>query len=425
MLLALQAPVWASSARDFFDKGVAAFQNKEYVTALQFFERAQSEGLDDNKLNYNLGVTYYKLKRLEEAKHAFLKISRDQEMEALAHYNLGLVALKQNDVKKAAEWFNKTLEISKSDKLAWLSAEQLRRLGYEVPLQNDAAYPSFALIRGSLGYDDNVILRADIQTSFAANRGDSYLELFAYGNKQVAQRGDKAVQIEGSLFDIRYSDLSNYDLDDLYIHAFLKNQIDLWTLETGLSQDVTFLGGNGLDRTATLQITGERKISERNKLRLRYGLSRIDDLDAAYSYLTGWSHQAQVESILYEGRQLIRITYRFEYNDRKDSQTPLFTSYSPTRHMLEIRDIFPIVDRLKAEIKLRYRYSHYHDASEQFDGSYISRNDKRYRAVARLVYSVRKQTELSGEYTHTDNHSTIPIEQYKRNQYQLNFSYLW
>ena len=192
-----------------------------------------------------------------------------------------------------------------------------------------------------------------------------------------------------------------------------------------MSQDVTFVGGNGLDRTATLQITGERKISGRNKLRLRYGLSRVDDLDTAYSYLSGWRHQAQIESTLYEGRHQLRITYRFEYNDRNDLQTPLFTSYSPTRHTLGIRDVFPIADRLKVGIELKYRYSHYHDASEQVGGSYITREDKRYRAIARLVYNVSKQMDLTGEYTHTDNHSNLPIEQYKRDQYQLNLTYLW
>ena len=425
VLLVLQVPAWASSARDLFDKGVAAFRNKDYVAALQFFEQAQSDGLDDNKLNYNLGVAYYKLERFADAKRAFLKIAGDPEMEALARYNLGLVALKQNDTKQAAEWFNKSREISKSDKLTQLSAEQLRRLGYDIPVQGQETYPGFAMIRGSLGYDDNAILQADILASTAANKGGSFLEFFAYGNKQVAQFGDKALQIEGSLFDIRYSDLSDYDLDDLYIGAILEHQLNIWTLDTGLSQDVTYVGGHGLDRTATLQIAGKRKISGRNKLRLRYRLSRIDDLDAAYSYLAGWSHQAQLESTLYEDRQQIRLTYRFEYNDREDLHAPLFTSYSPTRHTLGIRDMFPVADQFKAGIELRYRYSHYHDASEQFDGSYITRNDKRYRMIARLIYHVDKSSELTGEYTHTDNHSNIPVEQYKRNQYQLNLSYFW
>lgn len=425
MLIATQVFAWASSTTDLFDRGVAAFRDHEYVEALRLFEQAQSEGLEGNKLYYNLGVIYYKLNRFADANHAFLNISGDPEMEALARYNLGLVALKQNKTKQAVEWFNKARDISKSDKVTRLCVEQLRRLGYSVPHNGRKSPPGFGLIRGSLGYDDNAILQADTLTTSAANKGDGYFEFLAYGNKQIAQIGNKVVQIEGSLFDIHYSDLGDYDVDDLFTGAILENQLDSWTLNTELSQDVTFVGGNGLDRSATLQIAGRRNLSEDDRLQLRYRLSRIDDLDAVYSYLAGWSHQAQVESTLYAGQQQIRLTYQFEYNNRADLQVPLFTSYSPTRHTLKIRDTFPIIERLKAGVELRYRYSHYHDASEQPDGSFIARADKRYRAIAKLVYKVSKNTELTGEYTRTDNHSNIAIEQYKRNQYQINLSYLW
>ncbi|MEJ2565824.1 MAG: tetratricopeptide repeat protein [Gammaproteobacteria bacterium] len=425
VFLVLQCTAWGGTPRDLFDKGVEAFRREDYITALRFFEQARSGGLDDNRLYYNLGVTYYKLGRYVNSKRAFSKTMNDPAMVPLASYNLGLVALAQNDNKQAAEWFRKALDTSKSDKLAQLSIEQLRKLGYETPVRRHKAYPAFAMIRGSLGYDDNAVLQADILPPSAAHKGDSFLGFFAYGNKQIAQFGNKAVQIEASLFDIRYRNLDAYDLDDLYLGAVLENTIDHWTVDTGLSEDVTFIGGNALNRTATLQLAGTRKISDGNKLRLRYKLSRVDNIDAAYSYLTGWWHQAQVDSIWKVGWSQIRLTYRFEYNDRQDLQAPLFTSYSPTRHMLGARGTFPVVERIKAEIDLRYRYSAYHNASEQFNGSYITRSDKRYRVTARIIYNLDQRANVTGEYSYTDNHSNIPIEQYRRNQYQLNLSYLW
>ena len=426
ILLAMQSPVWGSPARAPFEKGVAAFRSEDYVTALQYFEQARSEGFEDISLYYNLGVTNYKLGHFSEAESAFLKLINDPKMAPLASYNLGLVALKRENYKRAEEWFRKTLTISKSDKLAKLSAEQLRRLGYDVPVQEEkVVYPGFAMVRGSLGYDDNVILQADVLTSSTANQDDSFFEFFAFGNKQVAQLGNKALQIEASLFNIRYSELSAYNLDDLYLGVILEGKLGQWKLDTGLSQDVTFVGGNGLNSTATLQLVGARKFSENNEMRLRYRLSRIDAIDKAYAYLAGWRHQAQLDSTLRLGWQQIRFTYRFEYNDRKDLQVPHFTSYSPTRHILGIRDIFPITSRLKASIDLRYRYSHFHDASKQFNGSFITRSDKRYRVTARAIYSLSSHTDLTGEYTYTDNLSNLPIEQYTRNQYQLNLSYLW
>ena len=425
IILAMQSPVWGGANRDLFEMGVAAFRSEDYVTALHFFEQARSGGLEDKRLYYNLGVTYYKLSRFADAENAFLKVENDPEMAPLASYNLGLVALKQENDNQAEQWFRKALSKSKSDKLAQLSAEQLKKLGYDVPLQRREAYPGFAMIRGSVGYDDNVILQADILASSAAYKGDRFLELFAFGNKQVAQFGDKVVQIEASLFDVHYSELNSYNLDDLYLGAALENNLDQWTLDTGFYQDVIFIGGNGLNRTATLQVMGSRKISDGNSLRLRYKLSRIDDIDTAYSYLNGWSHQAEVDTTMNVGRQKIRFIYRFEYNDRNDLQAPLFTSYSPTRHTLGVRTIFPFADRLKAVIELRYRYSQYNNASEQSDGSFITRTDKRYRVSAKAIYSLNEHAELTGEYTYTDNHSNLSFEQYTRNQFQLNLSYIW
>lgn len=425
IFVVMQSAAWADTAAEDFAKGVKAFHSQDYETALRFFEQARSQNFADHRLYYNLGVTYYKLGRYPEAERAFRKLVNDPKMAPLAKYNLGLVALKQDRKQQAAEWFRKSLALSASSRVGRLSAEQLGRLGYAVPTQGAEKSPGFAMVRGSLGYDDNVILQADVLSAATANKDDSFIELFAFGNKEIAQLGHNALQIEASLFDIRYAQLDAYNIDDLYLGAVLERNYDHWTLDTGLSQDLTFVGGKGLNRTATVQVAGMRNLAESRRLNLRYKLSRIDAVGTAYGYLAGWRHQIQVDSTLKVGRQRLKFSYRFEYNDRKDLQAPLFTSYSPTRHDLGVRSVFPMASRLKGSLELRYRYSHYHDASQQFDGSYITRSDKRYRLTAKAIYSLNKRSDLTAQYTYTDNLSNLAVEQYTRNRYSLNLSYLW
>ena len=403
LFLIIQYPVWGTTVQDLFNKGVDAFRSHDYKVALDYFERAQGGGLDNTKLYYNLGVTYYKLERFRESENAFLKVVHDPDMQQLATYNLGLIALKQGNNQKAESLFRKTLALNKSNKLAQLSAEQLNLLGY----------------------DDNVILQADVLKTSTSNQDDTFFELFAYGSKKIAQLSNNALQIEGSLYSTRYSDLSAYNLDDLNVGVVLSGNLDQWVSETGLSEGATYIDGIGLDRTTTLKLGAERKFSQGNKLRLRYSLNRIDNIDNSYSYLAGWLHQIQIDSTSTHGSQNIRFTYRFEYNDRNDLLTPRFTSYSPMRHILRLRTMFPISSRLNAFIDLRYRYSHYNDASQQLNGSFITRTDNRYRVIVRGVYSLGKHTDLTGEYSHTKNISNLSTEEYTRNRYQIYIAYIW
>ena len=421
----MQTPAWGSTPWNLFDKGLEAFHKQDYAEALRYFEQARSEGLDDARLYYNLGVTYYKLGRYRDAEEVFLIVKKEPAMKSLATYNLGLVALKQHNRQQAENWFRETLAADKSGKLASLSAEQLRRLGYAVQIPQQTEYPGFAMIRGAMGYDDNVILQASDLTLSATDQNDTFFEFFAFANKQVARLGNKTLELEGSLYNTRYVDLSANDLDDLNLGIVLAGNFEQWEWDTGLSTGATYIDGNGLNSTTTIRLVARRKLSETNDLRLQYQLGRIDEIDEIYSYLAGWRHQAQVDSTWKLGKQQVRITYRFEFNDRKDLQTPLFTSYSPARHNLRIRNVYAITKRLNTSLDLRYRYSRYNDPNEQLDGSFVTRTDTRYRAIASVSYHVGKNTNLRGEYAFTKNDSNLSDREYTRNRFQISLDYLW
>lgn len=425
LFLSFQFPVWGASARSLFDQGLKIFKAGDYAKAAQYFEQARGQGLDDARLYYNLGVTYYKLERYQEAENAFVKVTNNKDMAPLAYYNLGLVALKEENKQQADHWFRKVLSTSHTRKITRLATDQLRILGYNVASQKRSVLPGVILLSGGVGYDDNVTLQPDDLLSSASGQEDMYFEFFGYGNKQIAGFGNKTLRIEGNLYSTRYDDLSAYDLDDAGFSLVLSNELEKWTIDSGLMVGATYIDGNGLNRTTTISVEGKRDLSSNHRLSLSYELAHVDELENVYSYLAGWRHQAQAESIWKSEGKELRLSYRFEFNDREDIRIPRFTSYSPTRHTLRVRGVMPVNDRMKASLELGYRNSRYHDASEQLDGGFITRTDDRYRTIARLIYKITDNADLSAKYTWTDNDSNITDKRYSRNQLEMGLSYLW
>jgi tetratricopeptide (TPR) repeat protein len=73
----------ADNADSSFKAGLKAFRSGDYQTALGHFEQARRQGLKRPALDYNLGVSYYKLKDYNRARDAFLR--------AASHPSLGLL----------------------------------------------------------------------------------------------------------------------------------------------------------------------------------------------------------------------------------------------------------------------------------------------------------------------------------------------
>jgi len=85
----------AAAGTQAFNRAVTAFQTGNFQEALADFLEARREGIDSSQLTYDLGVTYYRLARYSEARHEFSALVDIPSLAALAHYNLGLVALRQ------------------------------------------------------------------------------------------------------------------------------------------------------------------------------------------------------------------------------------------------------------------------------------------------------------------------------------------
>ncbi len=85
LILVFGQAVFAASAKrspeELFAAGTAAFADGRYEQALESFKAAEAAGLDTTALRYNLGVTYFKLKRYWEAWQQFEHLTTAPEVD--------------------------------------------------------------------------------------------------------------------------------------------------------------------------------------------------------------------------------------------------------------------------------------------------------------------------------------------------------
>jgi tetratricopeptide (TPR) repeat protein len=84
--------------------GNTLFRSGLYHEALLRYREASATGMDSALLEYNLGVTYYKLMQYPEAELWLERATRDGELAPLAAYNLGLAYRAAGDSGAAQRW---------------------------------------------------------------------------------------------------------------------------------------------------------------------------------------------------------------------------------------------------------------------------------------------------------------------------------
>ena len=402
----------------FYGEALEAFSAGEYERAVDGFLRANAAGRSDATLYYNLGASYYKLERYSEAGIAFQRAAQDPEMAPLATYNLGLVAYQQGNTAIAANHFQRTLAIATNDKL--------RQLAPSTAVQAaPPASPWTGFVEAGYGDDDNVTLISQDQALISSYQRDRFLELLAYTGRRLTGDSREGIRIAGSIYALRYFDLSNYDTTTLHIGVGHNDTWNKWRLATDLDVYRTNLSGDPFTRTTTLAVQGRRRIPGFDQLRLRYRLSRIDELATVFDYLDGWRQELDGSLRWRAGKTRLRLDYEYEINNREDRQTTPFTSFSPQRHTLRAVARQPFTNELTGTLDFQYRHSLYRDPNEVAPGVFVRREDNYTRTIARLAYALSDDKELSLEYRYTDNRSNIPRYTYDRHQITASFYMDW
>lgn len=120
-----------------FQLGTQAFANAKFEEAIGYFNQSVALGQYNRQTKadalYWRGEAYYRLGRMQEAAQNFaqylqLTQQANNEMYALAHYNLGYIAFHQKDYAQARNWFQKYVRLEKGENNSAL-ADAYNRIG--------------------------------------------------------------------------------------------------------------------------------------------------------------------------------------------------------------------------------------------------------------------------------------------------------
>jgi TolA-binding protein len=305
---------WASSeeALAHFTQGQAAFEAEDFSKARAYFEQALAAGMEGPAVQYNIGAAAYLGGDLPRAERAFLEVARTPAMAALAHYNLGLVALQRHDEREARDWFEQTTQDVPDERLAALALQRLE----ELPESRAPGFFSY-YTRGGAGYDDNISLRSGSVESSATGDEDSYGELIFGGSYSFgAWRVDTAAAM------LHYTHLDDFSQTAFSLGGARGFRLDNWYFELGAYGSQYSLGGEVFERNVAVGAQATRAFYNGSRLSAQLRASSVEG-KGAFPGLTGDRTEAGLYYDLRWRSWNFLAHTRAEINDSED---PIFAS---------------------------------------------------------------------------------------------------
>jgi hypothetical protein len=341
-------------------------------------------------VHFNIGVCAYRVGQWSRATAAFREAARTPAMAALAHYNLGLVALAEHKEEQAAKWFAQVQRETSDERLQSLATEQLARLPPPAE-RNWYAYGSVAA-----GYDDNVALVANGDVLGVSDTDDAFTEVQAAFTAPLTGPW----RFDGNLVWLDYQDLDSFDQLTLNTGARYRLLVGDWNSEAGVQLAYSTLDGEGFQSKAMLILQATRSLTEEWRLRVRYRFSEINGLDG-FEGLDGTRHELAVRGIWRRGRWDVTVQYRYDTSDYQDEEL------SFDRHQLSVNAQCDLDENWTVEGGLSVDRSSYDVADNSTEdraeiGLALSRSfGQRWRAVMRYAYA--------------NNQAEVPAFDYGRN----------
>lgn len=127
--LLVSTPVWAWSPFAF-DQANELYEGEQYKDAGQIYNNLIEKKPDRPKVQFNLGDTYYRQGKFEEAEKNFLSALNSENTQIREHalYNLGNTKFRENALEESISYYDKTLEMNPDNEKAKLNREYVLRL---------------------------------------------------------------------------------------------------------------------------------------------------------------------------------------------------------------------------------------------------------------------------------------------------------
>ncbi|HEV7135722.1 MAG TPA: tetratricopeptide repeat protein, partial [Steroidobacteraceae bacterium] len=280
-----------------FRAGIELFRQSDFREALQHFLRAQQAGLDTPVLQYDLGVTYYRMGRYARASAQFRRLLRDPHFGDFARYNLGLIARRRGDQALAQHRFSTVAAAARSSALRALAQAQLRPIKPRAAASEPRGRSWHGVLETGGGFDDNVALLPRYSPLIVAGGGSPLLRAYAAASGSLSGNARHGLSAAGSLYETHYTRQSSLDLLIGKLGPNFHFPAGSWRLEAGLSGTYVRLGSSELESFGSLALSATHRLGDAD-VRLEYTLEGIGG-GAAYGYLSGR-----------ESRLALRATWR-------------------------------------------------------------------------------------------------------------------
>jgi tetratricopeptide (TPR) repeat protein len=409
-LVLLCSATVSASATDDYNRGVEFFSKGDYQSAIASFKSAEKKGMESAALFYNLGSSYYKIEDYAASKKYFTRVTDYPDQRALAEFNLGMIALKQDDTEQALSHFQYAQTNSKNQKIIDASTHSIAALS-----GHGKRWGVYVL--ANFGYDDNISVTPD---NLALGLDDTFWNVYATADFALHRDRNSGWLIDASYFNIDYSDSESFDQDFYTIGLRNEHRFSNWETIAHLEYGNSTFGDKDLQSVYKLDLLGTRPLTVNSKIILRYRYDDFTSKNPVYDYLEGWRQRAQIRYVRNTVRNNQQIYYEGELNDRGELVTSLYSyDYSPTRHTLGAKYTHKFTSKWYLTGDVSYRVSDF-PASATLD-----RDDTRWMLAAYLDYYIDPTLLIKSNVKYIDNESTVDIYTYDKTMISLGLSKLF
>jgi tetratricopeptide (TPR) repeat protein len=409
-LLLLYSAVALASAKDDYNDGVGFFRKGDYHSAIASFKSAEKKGMESAALFYNLGSAYFKTEQYDASKKYFTRVKQYPDQRALAEFNLGMIALEQNDNEEALAHFKYAQANSKDKKIIDASKQTIAEL-----TGTPKRWGAFVL--GNIGYDDNISVTPD---NLALGVDDTFYNIYASADFVIQGKRQSGWLVDAAYFNISYSDSDNFDQDFYTIGLRNEHRFSSWYTITQLKYGNSTFGGDDLQSFYKLDVQGARPLSGNAKIILQYRFDDFTSKNTTYDYLEGWRQRAQIRYYRNTVKSNQQVYYEGELNNRGELVTSSYSyEYSPTRHTLGGKYTHKFNGSWYLTGDLAYRVSDF-PASATLD-----RDDTRWTLGILLDYRIDPTLALKSNVKYIQNESTVDIYTYDKTVISLGVSKLF